>query len=372
MPLSPPPLSPRSGLGHLRARGQRARLTRPSRGAPFQLGLQAAVLLAAGLACAAPASSPPARASSASPAASSADAPEAPAVPRAASSPAIAAPPPAAGCGPFECRWFDGGAEALRFLLEAESPLALGVGEAHALAGSEHLESTARRFAETLLPELRGRASHLVVELLSPKPGCEAAAREVEREQAPVTAGQATHNQSDYVALGQRARELGVEPFVLSPTCEELRAIAEAGDAAIERMLATIARVTSRMLRAALAKNGAAGRDALVVGYGGALHNDIEPAPAKADWSYAPDLVAFTRGRYVELDLVVRELIKDSDVWRALPWYAHFEPAREPGRHLLMRTAAQRYVLFFPKSRASRGASGTKEQKHSRDGGGAW
>jgi len=263
----------------------------------------------------------------------------------------LAAPAPHAArveaCGPFECRFFDGAGPALEFVLETR-PVALGVGEAHAMAGSEHITSTALRFADALLPELRGRASHLVVELLSPDPRCQEATRDVRRVQQPVTAPQSAHNQNDYVELGRRARSLGVEPFVLSPSCDEYRAIAAAGSAAIDQMLVTIARVTSRMLRGALAKNHASGSDALVIGYGGALHNDIAPDAAKKEWSYGPDLVEFTRGGYVELDLIVRELIRDTDVWRALPWYAFFDPTRESSRFLVMRTAPGRYVLFFP------------------------
>jgi hypothetical protein len=252
-------------------------------------------------------------------------------------------------CGPFECHWFDIGADALGFVL-ADAPVALGVGEAHALAGTEHLASTARRFSEELLPSLQGRASHLIVELLNPDPRCAAATREVRRAQEPVTAPQSKQNHSDYIALGTQARALGIEPFVLSPTCDEFRAIADAGDGAIDAMLTTIARVTSRMLRGALAKNRALGRSALVVGYGGALHNDITPAEAKIGWSYGPDLVAFTGSRYVELDLIVREFIKDTDAWRALPWYEHFHAERGSNRWLVMRTAAHRYALFFPRA----------------------
>jgi hypothetical protein len=256
--------------------------------------------------------------------------------------------PSSEACGPFECRWFDSGADALGVVL-AEAPVALGVGEAHALAGTEHLSSTVRRFSDELLPSLEGHASHLVVELLNPDPRCAVATREVRRAQRPVTMPQSKQNQSDYVELGTHARALGIEPFVLSPTCDEFRAIAAAGSGAIDAMLTTIGRVTSRMLRGALAKNQAAGRTAIVIGYGGALHNDIAPSEEKVAWSYGPDLVSFTGERYVELDLIVREFIKDTAAWRALPWYAHFDPARDESRWLLMRTRAHRYALFFPK-----------------------
>lgn len=268
---------------------------------------------------------------------------------------ALSAParePETEACGPFECERFTTGSAALARVL-ADRPVALGIGEAHALAGSEGVLSTTRRFADELLPSLAGRSSHLVVELINPDARCERATREVREIQKPVTAPQSAQNQNDYVELGRRARELGIEPFVLSPQCDEFRAIADAGDAAVDVMLQTIARVTSRMLRAALAKNQAAGRAALVIGYGGLLHNDIEPSGAKERWSYGPELAKFTGGRYVELDLIVREFIKDSDVWRALPWYSHFEPGRFDDQWLLMRTAPQRYVLFFPRSSAA-------------------
>jgi hypothetical protein len=236
----------------------------------------------------------------------------------------------------------------------ADRPLALGIGEAHALAGSEAVASTTRRFTDELLPSLAGLGSHLVVELLNPDRRCEGLAREVRKEQQPVTAPQSAQNQNDYVELGQRARALGIEPFVLSPTCDEFRAIADAGVSAIDVMLQTIARVTSRMLRGALAKNQAAGRAALVIAYGGLLHNDVDPTSAKERWSYGPDLARFTRGRYVELDLIVREFIKDTEVWRTLPWHAHFDPSRFDDQWLLMKTGPQRYVLFFPRSAAAK------------------
>jgi hypothetical protein len=271
------------------------------------------------------------------------------------------APPEA--CGPFECHAFDTPAAALEFVLETR-PVALGVGEAHAMAGSEHITSTARRFADALLPELRGRASHLIVELLNPDPRCQEATREVRRVLEPVTAPQSAHNQNDYVALGHSARALGIEPFVLAPTCDELRAIAAAGESAIDQMLVTIARVSSRLMRGALAKNHAAGKEALVIGYGGALHNDIAPAEARAEWSYGPDLASFTRGRYVELDLIVRELIRDTDVWRALPWYAFFDPARDSGRFLVMRTLPSRFVLFFPNAEPLESSSARDAPSH--------
>ena len=232
-------------------------------------------------------------------------------------------------------------------------PLVLGIGEAHALAGSEHLPSTARRFTEELLPVLDARASHLLVELLNPNPSCQSTNQQVQEAHKPVTEPQSRQNQNDYVALGQRAKALGIEPYVLSPTCEEYQAIVLAGSDSISRTLTTIAEITSRMAKGALVKNRARGRERIVIAYGGALHNDIAPDAARAAWSYGPQLSSVTGGRYIAVDLIVRELIKDNEAWRALPWYAHFDPKREPDSSILMRITPNDYVLFFPRTRAS-------------------
>ena len=254
-------------------------------------------------------------------------------------------------CGALECRRFASEAAAFEYVLES-APLVLGIGEAHALAGTDAIRSTARRFGEELLPVLERRASHLIVELLQPNARCQTTTREVEQRQLPVTREQSDSNQNDYVELGHRARSRGIEPFVLSPTCDELAAISNAGEDAIEQSLITIADITLRMALGALTQNAKLGRPGMVVAYGGALHNDEAPDVARAQWSYGPRLVARLGGRYTSLDLIVREFIKDTDVWRSLAWYQHFDPERDPESTIVMRTGPHGFVLFFPSSKA--------------------
>jgi hypothetical protein len=232
-----------------------------------------------------------------------------------------------------------------------DRPLALGVGEAHAPAGTR-LPTTAARFTAQLLPVLAGRASHLIVELLRANPDCPRAEQPLAEAQKPITVTQAPQNQNDYVALGQRARALGVEPFLLTPSCDEFRQIGAAGPDAIEKTLETIAAITTRMARAALLKNHRAGSQEMVVAYGGALHNDLYPDVNHAAYSYGPRLDDFTAGRYLELDLIVREFIKDDEAWRGLPWYGKFDPKLAPEACIVLRTAPRSYVLFFPGSTA--------------------
>jgi hypothetical protein len=225
----------------------------------------------------------------------------------------------------------------------------LAVGEAHAQQGSEGVPSTTRRFTELFLPALAGRASDLIVELWAVDPRCkrEQVAR-VEEEQKAVTQGQSAGNQGEFLALGSEAKRLGIRPHLLTPSCQEYDAIVRAGPDAVTSMLEMIARLTAAEAKALLGREDAAGK--MVIAYGGALHNDVAPRPGRERWSFGPELSAATGGKYVELDLIVREFIKESESWRALPWYPHFDREKHPDKAVLFNPAPGSYTLIFPRS----------------------
>jgi hypothetical protein len=54
-----------------------------------------------------------------------------------------------------------------------------------------------------------------------------------------------------------------------------------------------------------------------------------------------------TLGRYVALDLIVPEFIKQTDVWRALPWFEHYDARRLAGRAVLFSPAPASFVLVL-------------------------
>ncbi|WP_437522802.1 hypothetical protein WME79_32435 [Sorangium sp. So ce726] len=314
--------------------------------------LVAAAFLAA---CGAPAggapsaSAPAGGAPSASAAASGSSAPPAAPPPAAqAAAPAAAASPAPAPCGALGCLAFDTPAQAFAHILES-GPRVLAVGEAHAQQGSEGIPSTTQRFTELFLPALAGRASDLIVELWAVDPRCkkEQVAR-VETEQRTVTQGQAAQNQSEFLALGHAAKRLGIRPHQLTPSCQEYDAIVRAGPDAVTAMLEMIARLTAAEAKALLGREDAAGK--MVIAYGGALHNDVAPRPGRERWSFGPELSAITGGKYVELDLIVREFIKESESWRALPWYPHFDREKHPDKAVLFNPAPGSYTLIFPRS----------------------
>lgn len=277
--------------------------------------------------------------------------PEPPATSPAPQSAASAAPkPPSAPdnrCGALDCRSFDSPLAAFDAVL-AEKPIVLGVGEAHALAGTEGIPSTTRRFTEAFLPKLAGNTSDLIVELMLPSAGCEQKKQEVAKRQEVVTKPQAESNQSEYVTLGHSARKHGIAPDILRPSCDDLTRITEAGPGDINVMLETIARLTKSKVEQLISLNEKDHKQAMVVTYGGALHNDVSPREGRETWSYGPALSERTHGRYVELDLIVPEFIKDTDSWRALSWYTHYDRDKLGDKTVLFKVAAHSYVLVFP------------------------
>jgi len=315
-------------------------------GAPAGAGAPSPAASAAAPATAtAPPAAPPAPAATA-PAPAAAPA----ASPTAATSTAPTAPAPQP-CGALGCLAFDTPERAFTHVLEGK-PRVLAVGESHAQKGSEGIPSATRRFTEQLLPALSGRASDLIVELWAADPRCKKEqVAKVEKEQQAVTQSQAADNQNEFLTLGNEAKRLGIQPHVLRPSCEEYDAIVRAGPDAVGRMLEMIARLTTAKAKALLPPADAAGK--MVVAYGGALHNDVAPRPGRESWSFGPELSAHTGGKYVELDIIVREFIKDTESWRALPWYGHFDREKHPDQAVLLNVAPGSYVLVFPRSQRS-------------------
>jgi hypothetical protein len=266
---------------------------------------------------------------------------------------ATAAPVPRGRpCGELGCLAFDDAEQAFAVVL-AENPRVLGVGEAHAQKSAPGVPSATRRFGERLLPQLKGRSSNIVIELLLASGQCgkqrEAAVAE---RQKPVTEPQAGTNQNQFVTLGKVAKGLSIEPHALEPTCEEYQAVLDAGSDDISRLLTLVADTTTREVDELLSRAGTDPNQIVVV-YGGALHNDASPGPERAAWSFGPHFDQRTGGRYVELDLIVPEFIKDTDTWRALAWYSHYDAERDGASAILFRPLPHSFVLIFPRTVAA-------------------
>ncbi len=125
-----------------------------------------------------------------------------------------------------------------------------------------------------------------------------------------------------FVKLGHAAKELGITPYVLEPTCEEYEGVAKGGPDGLVRMLELIGQETGeRLLRFWQRQRDNKEdppKDFMVLAYGGAM--------------------------------IVPEFIKRTDIWKALPWYPHFDVDAPPKDVTLFRTGEQSYVIILGKS----------------------
>jgi len=242
---------------------------------------------------------------------------------------------------------FDSATAALEAVLARTRARVLAFGEVHAPRGARAPSAT-EHFRQELLPSLAPRAAALVVEAWQPA-GCdakvEAAVAQANRE---IVQQQSERNPNEYLALAQAAKALGVLPLPLRPTCEESARVQGAGAADIDVLLQTVRLVAERTLDEAVRRSKPeAGTAKLVLFYGGALHNDLEPAPERARWSFGPALDRTTDGGFVEVDLVVPEFIGETDTWKSLPWRSAYDAARDGSRVQLLTRNGKSFVLVL-------------------------
>jgi len=258
-------------------------------------------------------------------------------------------------CGALTCRAFESPVAAFKHVLERTTPRVLALGESHAQKGGEAVRSTTSRFTDDFLPLLEGQATSLVLELWVSDGKCgKAKEKQVAEKQKVVTENQAADNQNEFVKLGEKSRSLKIVPHILRPTCAEYDQIQKAGDNAVLEMLTMITRNMRDKTRALYAETEKKFPGRMVVTYGGAMHNDLAPKPGREDWSFAAELDKLAPGKYVELDLIVPEFIKDNNSWRGLPWFESYDRDRYARSTLLIKMADRSYALIFSRSDATR------------------
>ncbi|HTQ04860.1 MAG TPA: hypothetical protein VMI54_13435 [Polyangiaceae bacterium] len=256
---------------------------------------------------------------------------------------------PGRPCGDLDCLAFDGSRAAFEHAL-AGSPRVVAVGEAHAQKAVPGVESATVRFARDLLPVLAPRVTRVVLELLAPDRRCEARQTAAVAERTkPVTEPQRDTNQSEFLALGFAAKALHMQVEPLVPTCDELAHVL-ASDNDVGALLELIANVTARETFDFLDHQKP--EHAILI-YGGLVHNDLAPAPGHEAWSFGPRVAEHAGGSYVEIDLIVPELVKNEPPWTELAWFSHYAPVPGDARTLLYRTGPHSFVLIFPASGAN-------------------
>jgi hypothetical protein len=205
--------------------------------------------------------------------------------------------------------------------------------------------STLARFTDEILPAIAPRTAHLIVETWISRGDCGQTEKHVTADVARTTERPA-ETENEIVRLLRRAKELGIAPHVLDVGCAEYRSLVGAGGQVdYDRLLTLTGQHLGRAVRQALALPRSADRP-LVVVYGGALHNDLNPDPALAAYSFGPDVDAVTGGAYREIDLYLPELVRRLAPLRQEPWYPVWRRAAPARGALLIRRGPRSAVLL--------------------------
>ena len=221
----------------------------------------------------------------------------------------------------------------------------VAVGEVHATTDGPAVPPTIRRFTDGMLPVLAPRASDLLVETWALDGSCGApAAAVVDAVREDTKRPEATED--DIVRLARRAKELGLTPHDLRFGCAEYDALRdEAGQVDYDALLA---RITDKM--AAFVAEAVERPDVGLVVYGGAIHNDVDPIPEYAAFSYAAPLRARAAGALVEVDLFAPEQVAGNEVLLPPPWQALLGTATGPDRAVLVERAPDSFIVLLPET----------------------
>jgi hypothetical protein len=256
--------------------------------------------------------------------------------------PAWAPVPPGAGSFP------SAGQAVQAFLRQADGVIAFG--ELHQTARTAGVRSTLSRFTDEILPAIAPHAAHLIVETWVSRGTCGEAEKRVTADVARTTERPA-ETENEIVRLLRRAKELGVAPHVLDVDCHEYQTVQTGGRVDYDRLLTLTRTHLQRAIEQALALPRPKGQGSWVVVYGGALHNDLEPAPALAAYSFGPAIDQRTAGKYWEVDLYVPELVDALPALRGERWYPVWKAAARPDATTVIQRSPRSAVVLFPRQR---------------------
>ena len=237
-------------------------------------------------------------------------------------------------------------AEALRVVL-ASQPRVVAVGELHQTQATARVPSALARFTREMLGPLRAAgATDLVVETWIATGSCgeteEKAVAQVEK-----TTERPAHTENEVVTLLKQAKQAGMQPRILQVACRDYQAMMGGSEIDFERLLRLTRDQLEAQIRVALARPGSR----MVVSYGGALHNDLQPTPELAPCAFGPAVSRAVGGRYVELDLYVPEYVDQNAALRKEPWWGAYRRAYRRGRVTLVRHGEASFALVFPRAR---------------------
>lgn len=230
-------------------------------------------------------------------------------------------------------------------------PGILAVGEYHEINGSPKVPSAIRRFTRDLLPALEGRVTSLVVETWMLSGKCGAAEKQATAAVAKTTQRPDT-TEDEVTTLMDRTYKMGVKNHILLIDCDDYRSmIDDAGELDGEASLLLVRRKVEEKALDAIEKEEGGTPEKLLLLYGGAIHNDLEPLPQWKAFSFGPSLAQQTGGQVVELDLLVPEYVATDEDLLKEPWFSGAMALANAGKTVLINPHPSVYLLLFPRTK---------------------
>lgn len=230
-------------------------------------------------------------------------------------------------------------------------PAILAVGEYHELNGAPKVPSAIRRFTSDLLPALQGKVTSLVVETWMLNGKCGAAEKQATAAVEKTTQRPAS-TEDEVTTLLDRTYKMGVKNHILLIDCDDYRSMLDdAGELDGEASLLLVKRkVEAKALEVLEREEGGTPEKVLLL-YGGALHNDLEPLPDWRAYSFGPALSKETGGRTLELDLLIPEYVEGDEDLAKEPWFPAALALSAAGKTVLINPHPDVYLLLFARTK---------------------
>jgi hypothetical protein len=248
---------------------------------------------------------------------------------------------------------FASAAQALERVLATPARV-VAFGEYHQTTETKNTPSSLLRFTNELLPAVAKLATDLVVETWVADGHCGKQENKVV-EEVQTTTERPRETESEIVTLLKRAKAAGMSPHILTLSCKDYRSVTgKDGETDFARMLTlTRDRLQGEVIRALRASRAKARvREPKVAVYGGALHNDLYPAPGDRPFAFGRALFAKLKGQYLEVDLFVPEYILGDKHLATEPWFDAFKAGIKAGDALLIRRSERSTIIVFPTTSA--------------------
>jgi len=233
----------------------------------------------------------------------------------------------------------------------ARKPAILAVGEYHELRGGPKVPSAIRRFTRELLPALQGKLSSLVVETWMLNGKCGAAETQATAAVAKTTQ-RPESTEDEVTTLLDRTWKMGVKNHILVIDCDDYRSMLDdAGGLDGAASLALVKRKVEQKALEVIEREEGGTPERLLLLYGGALHNDLEPLAQWREYSFGPALRRATDGHTIELDLLVPEYVDSDEDLLKEPWFAGALALSRAGKTVLINPHPDVYLLMFARTR---------------------